>query len=98
MARGRLKEAPTGTGAGTHGRIAHGGLNADFIFANPSFNVSDWSGESRRGDRRWHYGAPTARCRRTSPARGNPQEPDRGPTGGLHGRPAGPIFHQDLFF
>lgn len=38
---------------------AHKDLRADFILANPPFNVSDWSGEQLRGDARWQYGVPT---------------------------------------
>lgn len=37
---------------------AHKDLKADFIIANPPFNVSDWSGELLRGDGRWKYGTP----------------------------------------
>lgn len=33
-------------------------LSADFILANPPFNVSDWGGEHLRDDPRWTYGAP----------------------------------------
>lgn len=33
-------------------------LKADFILANPPFNISDWSGEQLRDDIRWKYGAP----------------------------------------
>jgi type I restriction enzyme M protein len=36
----------------------HPDLKADFILANPPFNVSDWSGEQLRDDIRWKYGAP----------------------------------------
>jgi type I restriction enzyme M protein len=39
---------------------AHKDLKADFIIANPPFNVSDWSGELLRTDGRWQYGAPPA--------------------------------------
>ncbi|EJD6408938.1 SAM-dependent DNA methyltransferase [Providencia rettgeri] len=39
---------------------AHKDLRADFIIANPPFNVSDWSGEQLRKDARWQYGAPPA--------------------------------------
>ena len=39
-------------------RDAHPDLKADFILANPPFNVSDWSGALLRGDRRWTYGDP----------------------------------------
>lgn len=37
---------------------AHPDLKADFIIANPPFNISDWSGELLRGDARWKYGVP----------------------------------------
>ncbi|GAB4154437.1 MAG: class I SAM-dependent DNA methyltransferase [Candidatus Promineifilaceae bacterium] len=52
---------------GIDGQIAHGDtfhndrfpdLRADFILANPPFNVSDWGGERLRDDKRWQYGAP----------------------------------------
>ena len=33
-------------------------LKADFILANPPFNVSDWKGELLREDVRWRYGIP----------------------------------------
>ncbi len=36
----------------------HKDLKADFILANPPFNVSDWSGEHLRDDHRWKYGVP----------------------------------------
>ena len=36
----------------------HKDLKADFILANPPFNVSDWGGERLREDVRWKYGAP----------------------------------------
>lgn len=36
----------------------HKDLKADFIMANPPFNVSDWSGELLRDDYRWKYGVP----------------------------------------
>jgi type I restriction enzyme M protein len=36
----------------------HPDLKADYILANPPFNVSDWGGERLRDDRRWVYGAP----------------------------------------
>ena len=38
----------------------HPDLRADYILANPPFNVSDWGGERVRDDRRWEYGAPPA--------------------------------------
>lgn len=37
---------------------AHQDLKADYIIANPPFNMSDWSGELLRTDGRWQYGAP----------------------------------------
>ena len=49
------------------GQIAHGDsfhndrhpdLKADFILANPPFNVSDWGGERLADDKRWRYGVP----------------------------------------
>ena len=52
---------------GIEGQIAHGDsfhndrhpdLKADFILANPPFNVSDWGGERLADDKRWHYGVP----------------------------------------
>ena len=52
---------------GIEGRVAHGDsfhadrhpdLKADFILANPPFNVSDWGGERLAEDKRWQYGAP----------------------------------------
>jgi type I restriction enzyme M protein len=36
----------------------HPDLKADFILANPPFNISDWSGEKLRDDARWKYGVP----------------------------------------
>ena len=54
---------------GIEGQIAHGDsfhddrhpdLRADFILANPPFNVSDWGGDRLREDRRWDYGVPPA--------------------------------------
>lgn len=37
---------------------AHKDLKADYIIANPPFNVSDWSGDQLRSDARWEYGVP----------------------------------------
>lgn len=36
----------------------HKDLKADFILANPPFNMSDWGGERLRDDVRWKHGAP----------------------------------------
>ena len=52
---------------GIGGQIAHGDsfhrdhhpdLKADFVLANPPFNVSDWGGERLVEDKRWLYGVP----------------------------------------
>ncbi len=52
---------------GIEGQIAHGDtfhndhhpdLKADFILANPPFNVSDWGGDRLTEDKRWQYGVP----------------------------------------
>ena len=52
---------------GIEGLIAHGDsfhndrhpdLKADFILANPPFNVSDWGGERLTEDKRWRHGVP----------------------------------------
>ena len=39
---------------------AHKDLKADYIIANPPFNVSDWSGDQLRKDGRWQFGTPPA--------------------------------------
>lgn len=36
----------------------HPALKADYILANPPFNISDWGGEHLRNDDRWQYGVP----------------------------------------
>ena len=55
---------------GIEGQIAHGDsfhndrypdLRADFILANPPFNVSDWGGDRLADDQRWKFGAPPVR-------------------------------------
>ena len=55
---------------GIEGQISHGDsfhndrhpdLKADFILANPPFNVSDWGGERLAEDKRWRYGVPPKR-------------------------------------
>jgi len=38
----------------------HKDLRADFILANPPFNMSDWGGERLKDDVRWKYGVPPA--------------------------------------
>lgn len=36
----------------------HKNLKADYILANPPFNVSDWGGDRLKDDVRWKYGIP----------------------------------------
>jgi len=36
----------------------HKGLKADFILANPPFNIKDWGGDKLQDDVRWQYGIP----------------------------------------
>lgn len=36
----------------------HKGLKADYILANPPFNIKDWGGDKLREDVRWQYGTP----------------------------------------
>ena len=52
---------------GINGQIEHGDtlrndrfpdLKADFILANPPFNISDWGGDKLKDDKRWQYGVP----------------------------------------
>ncbi len=44
----------------TFTRNQHADLRADFILANPPFNISDWWHGSLTGDPRWEYGQPPA--------------------------------------
>jgi type I restriction enzyme M protein len=39
-------------------RDQHKDLKADYVLANPPFNMSDWGGEQLREDIRWKYGTP----------------------------------------
>ena len=52
---------------GIDGQIAQGDsfhedrfpvLKADYILANPPFNISDWGGERLKDDKRWKFGVP----------------------------------------
>ena len=45
-------------GAGSFHKDAHSDLKADYILANPPFNISDWGGERLGEDDRWQYGLP----------------------------------------
>ena len=51
-------------GAVEHGDTFHNDrhpdLRADYILANPPFNVSDWGGNRLQSDQRWQYGVPPA--------------------------------------
>ncbi|WP_417851097.1 type I restriction-modification system subunit M [Thalassoglobus sp.] len=44
--------------ADTFHNDVHKDLKADFILANPPFNISDWGGDRLREDARWTYGLP----------------------------------------
>ena len=44
--------------ADTFHRDAHKDLKADYIIANPPFNMSDWGGDRLREDVRWKFGVP----------------------------------------
>jgi type I restriction enzyme M protein len=44
--------------ADTFTRNQHPDLRADFVLANPPFNISDWWHGSLEGDPRWVYGTP----------------------------------------
>ena len=39
-------------------RDLHKDLKADYILANPPFNMSDWGGDRLREDSRWKFGLP----------------------------------------
>lgn len=43
---------------GSFHKDEHRELKADYILANPPFNISDWGGERLRDDLRWKYGLP----------------------------------------
>jgi len=47
-----------GYNADTFHNDLHKDLRADFILANPPFNISDWGGERLKDDIRWKYGIP----------------------------------------
>lgn len=44
--------------ADTFHNTLHPDLRADFILANPPFNMSDWGGQLLADDPRWRYGVP----------------------------------------
>ncbi|MGZ2743097.1 class I SAM-dependent DNA methyltransferase [Burkholderia stagnalis] len=46
--------------ADTFHRDQHPDLRADYVLANPPFNISDWGGERLADDRRWAHGTPPA--------------------------------------
>jgi len=43
---------------GSFHRDEHPDLKADFILANPPFNISDWGGDRLKDDARWTFGTP----------------------------------------
>ncbi|MFV3408901.1 type I restriction-modification system subunit M [Bdellovibrio bacteriovorus] len=47
------------TNADTFHNDQHKDLKADYILANPPFNISDWGGERLKDDVRWKYGVPS---------------------------------------
>ncbi len=44
----------------TFAQDKHPTLKADYILANPPFNISDWGGKNLHNDDRWQYGIPPA--------------------------------------
>ena len=46
--------------ADTFHRDQHPDLRADYVLANPPFNISDWGGDRLVDDKRWVYGTPPA--------------------------------------
>jgi type I restriction enzyme M protein len=38
----------------------HKGLKAEYVLANPPFNISDWGGDKLKEDVRWQFGVPPA--------------------------------------
>ncbi len=46
--------------ADTFHRNQHPDLKADYILANPPFNISDWGGDKLASDPRWVHGTPPA--------------------------------------
>lgn len=45
--------------ADTFGNDQHKGLKADYILANPPFNIKDWGASNLTDDVRWKYGMPS---------------------------------------
>jgi type I restriction enzyme M protein len=46
--------------ADTFTRDQHPDLKADYVLANPPFNISDWWSAKLEGDKRWAFGTPPA--------------------------------------
>lgn len=44
--------------AGSFHKDSHPNLKADYVLANPPFNISDWGQERLVEDKRWQYGIP----------------------------------------
>jgi type I restriction enzyme M protein len=49
-----------GTASDTFFNDLHPAMKADYIMANPPFNLSDWGGDKLQTDIRWKYGVPPA--------------------------------------
>ncbi|GEK59885.1 hypothetical protein MHA01_27900 [Marinococcus halophilus] len=47
-----------GEHADTFHKDLHKSLKADYILANPPFNISDWGGNRLLDDARWNFGIP----------------------------------------
>jgi hypothetical protein len=90
----------------------HADVKADFILANPPFNMSDWA--RKTDDKRWHYGVPPlVTCMIALPSQlfRTVQIPaclwffakDKGPQGAKHidrncGRIKGSFYRQDIVY
>src|SRR5690606_25044166 len=57
--RGINAEGVSWNTEGSFLKDAHPDLRADYILANPPFNVSDWWNASLVGDARWQHGTPS---------------------------------------
>lgn len=49
-----------GTNADSFHNDLHPDLKADYLLANPPFNMKEWGGENLQEDARWRYGIPPA--------------------------------------
>ena len=60
----------------------HPDLRADYVLANPPFNISNWGGERLSADKRWQYGKPPDQQRQLRLAPAHPVPPGPGRHGG----------------